>query len=295
MEVDDDRDAAGVHVGEVGVGRLAGIVPGEASATGDDALGKSDFVAEDDIAEVIEDVGAPVAHFAVAGVPIPMPVVVEFFAVDGLVLCWAKPEVVVHCGRRREGLREFADGGAHAVVIAADVFDFAHGAGIEEGFDFVLEGIAALLGAALDDAVVLACGFDEFAAFPDVVGDGFFHIDILTGLHGPDGGEDVPVIAGGDDDGIDGFVIHDLAEVLGGLGVWEDLFGFVQGGGVGVAQVRDFHAGDLGHAAGIAEALAAQADGGDADGVIGAEHAAGGEGRESEGGLRDEGTAGSHG
>ena len=291
VEIDDHRDLAGVHVGEVGVRCFARVIPRESAATGDDALRQRHLVAEDDVAKVIEDVRAPVAHFAVAGVPIPMPVVVEALAEERLVLRRAKPEIVIHRGRRREGRLALPDGFAHAVVIAAHVFDFSEHAAVEVGFDFILQRIAALLRAALHDAVVFARGFDELAAFPDVVGDGFLDVNVFPGFHGPNRGEHVPVIAGGDDDAVDGFVFHDLAEVLGGLRVREDLLGFLQLRGVRVAKHRDLDAGHFGHASGIATALTAESDAGEADFVIRAEHAAGGERGEGEGGLREEGAA----
>ena len=53
----------------------------------------------------------------------------------------------------------------------------------------------------------------ELPAFPHIVRDGLFHIDILAGLDGPDGGERVPVIRRGDRNGIDLFALQQLANV----------------------------------------------------------------------------------
>ncbi len=138
VEIDDHRNVARVHVGEVRVRRLAGVIPGEAAAAGDHTLRQRDLVAEDDVAQVVEDVRPPVAHFSVPGVPVPMPVVVQLLAVDRFVLRWAEPEVVVHGLRRCQRLVDFADGVAQAVVVAAHVFDLPDRSRVQEGLDLVL-------------------------------------------------------------------------------------------------------------------------------------------------------------
>ena len=107
------------------------------------------------------------------------------------------------------------------------------------------------------------------------MGDRLLHIDIFAGLHGPDGGEDVPVIAGGNHDGVNALVVHDLAQILRGLCIWEGFFGLVQGCGVRITEVSDFNPWDLGHAASVSQALPAETDGSNADGVIGPKHPAG--------------------
>ena len=53
----------------------------------------------------------------------------------------------------------------------------------------------------------------SFAAFPDVVRDGLFDVNVLAGLHRPDRGQRVPVVGGGDRDRVDLFVFEDAAHV----------------------------------------------------------------------------------
>ena len=61
-----------------------------------------------------------------------------------------------------------------------------------------MPGIAAALRAGLADPVVLAGRLDDAPAFADVVADRLFDVDVLAGLHGPDGGQGVPVVRRGD-------------------------------------------------------------------------------------------------
>ncbi len=250
-------------------GRVAGVVPGEATAAGDDAFRQGDLVAEHDVAQVVEDVGPPVAELAVAAVPIPVPVVVEFIAENLLVFGGAEPEVVVERHRRLQRSLALADRGTLAIAVAAHVFDLSEFAGVEEILDSTLEFIAALLGAALDDAVVFAGGFDDLATFPDVVGDGFFNIDVLPCLDRPDGGECVPVVAGGNDDGVDVFVLDKFAQISRALGVRKLLLGGRDAVFIRVAEVGDIDVLDSAEPLDGARAASAEADEADADCLVG--------------------------
>src|SRR5206468_1417535 len=132
---------------------------------------------------------ALVAEVTVAVIPNPMPVVMEALAANRVHRRRAAPQVVIHA--RRSGLRAayFADAGAGFVAEAADDGHFAEVAAVNP-FDGFLDGLAgAALRAGLDDSVVFARRSDQLAAFPDVVGNGLLDIDILAGLHRPDGGE----------------------------------------------------------------------------------------------------------
>ena len=62
-----------------------------------------------------------------------------------------------------------------------------------------------------------AGGADNLLPFPMVVRQRLFDVDIFFGLTGPNGRQSVPVVAGGDDEDIDGFIVEDLAKVLDGL------------------------------------------------------------------------------
>jgi len=79
-------------------------------------------------------------------------------------------------------------------------------------------GVAAALGAVLDDGLVLAGGLDEFASFEDVVAARLFHVHVFAGLDGPDRQQRVPVVGRGDGDHVPLFVLQCLADVLETLG-----------------------------------------------------------------------------
>jgi len=65
--------------------------------------------------------------------------------------------------------------------------------------------------AALHDAVVFARGIQHLAPFPDIVGRGLLHVDILASLRGPNGSERVPVMRRGECDGINVITGEQLA------------------------------------------------------------------------------------
>ena len=296
MDIHDNRHFAGVEINKVRVGGFTRIPETDAPATGHDAFRQRDFVAEDHIAQVVENVRAPVAEFPVSGVPVPVPVVVEFLPQDRNVLRRAQPEVVVAGGGRREGRRPFADGLTDAVVVAAHPLDFPQLAAVEEGLDLILHRTTALLGAPLDDAVIFPGGLHQLPAFPDVLGDGFFNVNILPGLTGPQRSQHVPVVAGRNHHGINVFRLNNFAQVLHGGGPRVFPLGGIQRVGVRIAQHGNLDARHRRHAPGIALPLPAEADGSDADLFIGAHHPGGGERGGGQGGVAEEGAAaGKHG
>ncbi len=185
----------------------------------------------------------------------------------------ADPEVPVEIGGGLgDGFK--AEGVSAAREEEVALVDVADDAGVEE-FDGFAEGSPpAALGSAGGDAVVLAGGFNELGAFEDVMGDGLFDVNIFAGLHGPDGGEGMPMVGGGDGNGVDGFVIEGASHVgveegaLAGFG--EDFLGggfgagtidFDEGGYFEVGYGEEFR--DVGGAAG------ADADDGDTEAVVG--------------------------
>src|SRR5438105_828616 len=114
------------------------------------------------------------------------------------------------------------------------------------------------------------------SAFPDVMADGLFDIDVLARLHGPDGGQGVPVVWRGDADGVDALVVHDAPQILHDtrlrpLTLHGKLHGRSDDGGIDVAKVRHdaiVSPGITGH---MAAALPAHADNGDIETFIGAD------------------------
>ena len=70
---------------------------------------------------------------------------------------------------------------------------------------------AALLHAALEDPVAGADGVREGFAFFDGVGDGLFEVDVFAGARASQATVHVPVVGGGDEDGVDLLVVEHLA------------------------------------------------------------------------------------
>ncbi len=132
----------------------------------------------------------------------------------------------------------------------------------------------------LDHAVVFAGRRHDLAGFEDVMRARLFDVDILAGLAGPDRSERVPVVGGGQGDGVDGLVLEQLAVVGVGsralLGLFLDLLGpFLEHGFVHVAQCRHLGVRKLGIAVDMGAAAAANAHAGHADSIVGASQRAG--------------------
>ena len=217
-----------------------------------------------------------VADFAVAGVPDPMPVVVEAIAREGFHGSGTGPEFVIDAGGNGF-LRSVADRRAPLVAERASHVDIADGAVAQMMNGFEHAGIGARLAAVLANAIVLFYGADELAAFKGVVRAGFFDVDIFAGLAGPDGHERVPVIGRGDGDGVDIFVFEQLANVDVGFRLGQaHLFDFADALAgdvfVDVADGDDFCSRDMRKAVDVIVAAAAHSADGYADTFVGAEN-----------------------
>ena len=103
---------------------------------------------------------------------------------------------------------------------------------------------AADLRARLANLIGVPGHLDHAPAFADIVADGLFDIDVLAGLHRPDGGQSVPMVGRGDADDMDGFVVHDAAQVLhiarrASLGLGGRCVAGPMTSGIGVANMGD--------------------------------------------------------
>ncbi len=138
--------------------------------------------------------------------------------------------------------------------------------------------IGAILRAVLDDAFVLLRRSHELAAFINVVGKRLLDINILAGLASPDGSQRMPVVGGGNGDGVNVLVLERFADVLVGpgpfaLGFLDGFCAFLEHVGIHVAQRDVFgfilHPEDV---VDVGAALAVEPDGAHSDAVIGTEH-----------------------
>src|SRR5580704_9429890 len=217
-----------------------------------------------------------VANFAVAGVPDPMPIVMEAIARERFERGGAGPEFVIDACWNGF-LRSVADRWAPLVAECASHVDIADGSVAQMMNGFEHARIGARLAAVLANAVVLFYGADELAAFKGVVRAGFFDVDVLAGLAGPDSHERVPVIGSGNGDGVDVFVFEELANVdvgfrLGQAHLFD--FGDALTGDVfvNVADGNDFRSRDARETANVIVAAAAHSANGHADAIVGAEN-----------------------
>src|SRR5262245_10843732 len=124
------------------------------------------------------------------------------------------PQVVVHRLGRLLRAADLADARPQLVAQAAGQGDLAQLAGVDEGDGVAQTLLATALRAGLANAVEFAGGLDDAAAFADVVADRLLDVNVLAGLHGPDGGQGVPVVGRGNADGVNRLVFENLADVL---------------------------------------------------------------------------------
>src|SRR5262249_37071788 len=148
-----------------------------------------------------------------AVVPVPVPLVVEAVGVERPQRRRAGPQVVIDSFRDR-GVGLVADARAVAGDPGAGHRHLAQAAALDELARATDVGGAAALGADLHDAVVFAGRLHHAPPLDKVVADRLLDVDVLAGLAGPDGGQGVPVVRGGDDQGGDVLVREGLAHVL---------------------------------------------------------------------------------
>lgn len=266
----DDAGAVGKSPGDVlGVGCLALILIAEAATGGAD--GNREPLAHAPT-ENVDHVDAIVAEFAVAEIPEPVPVVVDQIFVEGLHRGRADPEIPIEvCRWLLDGLE--ADGIATTGEEEVALIDVADCAAVDDFDGFAEAAPPAALGAAGGDAVISAGGFDELGAFENVVRYRLLDVDVFASLHGPDGGEGMPMVGGRDGDSVDGFVIEDAAHVgldAGSLsGALEDgLGGSFSAGTIDFDEGGDFDVGDREQLFDVSGSAGADADDCDAEAVI---------------------------
>src|SRR5262249_13754021 len=154
----------------------------------------------------VQRVNIVVAQLTVARVPEPVPVVVKLRPRQRTHRRGPGEEIIIHA-RGDFVLAGSADGIAPAIDDAAGQFHFAQLALVNVLDGFGRGFVRAVLGSALADAAVLARRLHDAPAFADIVAHRLLDVHILARLHGPDGGQRVPVIGRGDEHGGDGFVI----------------------------------------------------------------------------------------
>lgn len=273
-DFEEDGGRFGVEVEDLCVGGVAVIVVAEAAAEGEGALRELHRVAQGPAADV-ELVWSLVAEVAVAIGGLPVPVVVELLAHDRHDLAGSGPDIVVHAFRGLLCFADFADRLAWFVAEATGEGEFAEVTFLEPGEGFFPACFGAALEAVGDDYPVVPLTVGEFTAFPDVVGDGLFDVDVLAVRGGGEGDESVGVVASGDGDGIDVLAFTELAVVGEGFDldvVLRERFLFArQLGGVDVAEGGEGGAGVGFDGVDVGTTAAFDADHGDTEFSIGSD------------------------
>src|SRR5271157_3322909 len=129
--------------------------------------------------------------------------------------------------------------GAHRVGpvdLALHHVNVANFSRIHPGFSFVGRFHAQALAADLYQAAGFFRDFDHLQGLGNGVSHGLLDINVLAGLHGGDGDGRVPMVGGGDADGIDVFAVQHLTIVARGGGVRLNLLGAAE---VAIVQVAD--------------------------------------------------------
>src|SRR5207248_1034637 len=215
--------------------------------------------------------------------PVPEPVLVERLrpgaADEGLPVHRLGVDVV---------LRPL-DAVAVAVPGQVDLHDAAEPAGLEQVAGLGDVRHAPLLGADLHHALVLVLGVDDGPALAEFVRQRLFNIDVLVGGAGVHGDGDVPVVRGGDQDGVHVLAVEHGPVVAGGerLLVGPGAAG-LEVGREDIADGGDADVGHLDQRLHQVAAAAAAADQADVEGLVGPEGAGGGGGQRQGGGGGEE-------
>ncbi len=166
-----------------------------------------------DKAGIIDLMGTQIAHVSVSGVPEPVPVIMQVFAHQRFQGRRAGPEIIIDIFRDFLRAFHFANSFPEFIPDTMNPLNISEMTFADILYRIPKAGIRAILCAGLYNSAVFLCRFHNFTPFPDIVRDGFLHIYILSGLAGPDGHQGMPVIGRSDNDGIDIFIIQQMADI----------------------------------------------------------------------------------
>ena len=223
----------------------------------------------------------PVEELAAAGAVVPAPVPWVDHGVVGEILDGAAPGIPVEvCRRFPDEVRPFFLGNrvldAHSGGGAAfEAGEFAERVVLDECVEAAELAGRALPGAGLPDAFVFGDGIHEEAAFGEAPSEGFFAVDIESGVGGVDADFRVPVIWSCEADDVEAGVCEEVGVCGVGLAVGifvmvvHLLFGSGHFAGVHVTDGDDADAGDAEEIGEIGGSHVATADDADGDFVVG--------------------------
>ena len=221
---------------------------------------------------------ALVADIAVAGVPEPVPVVLESQFVERTLRRRPQEQVPVHA-RRHGAVLLVSDRTAALEAQSLGHVNLTDEAALHGLHRPDLERHAAVLRTDLHDALGFIGHLRHPQAFMDVVAGRLFAVDVLARLTGPDGGQCVPVVGGGDGNGVDAGIgeqlthVLDVLDLLAAGDLLEGGLGLLAGSPVDVAEPGDARVGQARVGVQMTGAAAAKSYDGDVDLVVGAPNA----------------------
>jgi len=222
----------------------------------------------------IDPVGKEVCNLTTAEFKIS-PEIPEALGIPIAPFHWAEKAGPIEIGGLGgETLRGSLEVSAVAVPPGAGQGDFAEFTGIEIlalGLEVVLT--RALLHADLTDAVVYAGGFNDVRPLFDGKGERLFNVDVFAGVESIDGATGVPMVWGGNENGVDIFGSEQFVVVCVALGGGGFLLGPVDTFPIDVADGGDIYLLSVEKGAHDTDATAAAADEAKLDTVVGTHNA----------------------
>src|SRR4051794_33115051 len=161
-----------------------------------------------------------IAEIAVAGVPDPMPVVMESVLGEGLQGRRPGPQIVVDARRDRLDGR-MPNGVAPLITKASCQVPLTDQARLHLVHGFANGCARTALAPVLADHLILLNGPDQLPAFPPIVRTRLLEVHVLPSLRRPDAHERMPVVRGRNRNGIEVFVFEQLAKIDFRLGLWK--------------------------------------------------------------------------
>ena len=148
---------------------------------------------------VIQLMGAQVSHVSIARIPIPMPIVMQSLTHKRLHRRRTRPKIVIHALRNR--LRSSHPSQRLALFVPQTMhpLDLTNIALANVLNRLPKPSVRTVLSTRLNDTLILASCLNDLLAFPKIMGNRLFHVDILARLTCPNGSQSVPMIRRGND------------------------------------------------------------------------------------------------
>lgn len=249
------------------IGHIAAVVPEVGAAGGKDAFGAHGV---HDVVDAGEEVDEEVARDAGAVVLIVAPTE----EADGLkgALGRGADELVPIDGAGRgvvgDDVLPGTEGGV-AIIEGFDHSDLSDLAFLDDFAQAGVEDVANALGADLEDLAGFLFGGDDAVAVFRTLHHGLLAVDVFAGEQGFAGLLGVPMVGGGNNDGVDIGAGEDLAVVAGDGELFaEDFAGALETTLIDVGGSDEFDAGNRSGGLGVTEAHVANADATEADFIV---------------------------